>query len=133
MNLFAYGSLMDPEIMEGVSHVRRTAEPATLAGYVRKRLRGEVYPGVTAEPGSSVAGVLYRDVTAAAFVRLDAFESALYVRSEVEVHCADGATASALAYVMEAAHRSELSSEDWSYEHFLAHDRAAFWERHREK
>lgn len=126
MNLFAYGTLMDPEIMAQVSGVLCRSEKAILHQFVRKTVRGEVYPAIIMQQGSSVDGVVYFDVSAAAYERLDKFEGSLYVRTETAVICDSGECVKAHAYVIKAGHGHQLSDADWSYEKFRANHKRLF-------
>jgi gamma-glutamylcyclotransferase (GGCT)/AIG2-like uncharacterized protein YtfP len=126
MNLFAYGTLMDPEIMAQVSGSVCRSETATLHQYVRKKVRGEVYPAIIEQQGSSVDGVVYFDVSEAACERLDTFEGSLYVRTETAVICNNGECVKAYAYVIKAGHGHQLSGADWNYEKFLANHKQLF-------
>ena len=131
MNLFAYGTLMDPEIMRQVSGFESRSAEAVLQDYVRKALRGEVYPAITAREGVSVEGVLYFDLPPKAVERLDRFEGALYRRTEV-VAFLEGSKrekVEALAYVIAPEHLDRLSDRDWSFERFLQTGKGEF-QRH---
>ena len=50
MNLFAYGTLMVPEVLRAVTGREFTWREAVLRGYVRLTVRGQSYPGVFAFP-----------------------------------------------------------------------------------
>jgi len=126
MNLFAYGTLMVPEIMAQVSGSTCRSRKATLHQFVRKTVRGEVYPAIIMQQGSSVYGIVYFDVSAAAFERLDKFEGSLYVRTEIAVTCDNGECAKAHTYVIKAGHAHQLSDADWSYEKFQANHKHLF-------
>ena len=128
MHLFAYGTLMDSEIMTRVSGTSHRSRKATLPRYVRKRVRGEVYPAITGHSDGSVDGIIYYHVSSEAFDRLDRFEGALYTRRKVIVACGNGNHVAAQTYVISPRAAHLLSREDWSYEHFLRHDKPFFRE-----
>lgn len=117
-DVFAYGTLLFPEIMQAVTRARFPSEPATLAGYVRRRLRRASYPGLAPDPSSITSGVVYRGVNAAALERLDRFEGELYARERVVVDLATGERVAALAYVVRPEHRGELCDEPWDPQAF---------------
>ena len=128
MNLFAYGTLMDPEIMARVSGVESRSADAVLEGYVRKAVRGEVYPAITPQKGASVEGVLYFDLTPEVVERLDRFEGPLCRRTGV-VAVIDGSNweaVDAVAYVIVTAHIDRLSDRGWSFEKFLESGKGRF-------
>jgi gamma-glutamylcyclotransferase (GGCT)/AIG2-like uncharacterized protein YtfP len=124
--LFAYGSLMCADIMSAAAGLNCAGEPARLAGYARHPVVGEAYPGVMPQPSASVSGVLYRDLDAAAFARLDAFEGDLYDRISLTVELADGASAPAWCYVVKAVYRDRLAPGDWNFETFLTEGKTRF-------
>lgn len=121
MNLFAYGTLMWPAILEAVMGRRLAGAPAALAGYQRLRVKGASYPVVVRAADSAVEGVLYCGLTAAEFQRLDAFEGPEYDRAEIEV-----AGTKALVYVLGDAHRHIAEAAEWTPEQMRPEDLAAF-------
>jgi gamma-glutamylcyclotransferase (GGCT)/AIG2-like uncharacterized protein YtfP len=128
MNLFAYGTLMDAEIMARVSGMRCRADNAALSGYVRRAVRGEVYPAITPRPSETVDGVVYFGLTPEAFERLDRFEGPMYRRTAAAVILkgAGNEKAAAETYVIAPEHLDRLSDRDWSIEEFLKTGKARF-------
>ena len=86
--LFTYGTLLD-ETFTGYMLERPVhGEPARLLGFELVRLPRLDYPVVSAAPGKSVRGRLYRHLSAGDYVRLDAYEGVgegLYQRIAGEV------------------------------------------------
>jgi gamma-glutamylcyclotransferase (GGCT)/AIG2-like uncharacterized protein YtfP len=126
MHLFVYGTLMDQEIMSRVAGGVFSFKPAVLNDYVRRTVRGEVYPGIVARKGESVQGVLYFDLTAAAIDRLDRFEGELYRRSGVVVDAGHGASIEAQAYIIENEFVHRLSDSEWRFEAFQKYSKNRF-------
>ena len=128
MNLFAYGTLMDPEIMARVSGLRPRSENAALDGYVRKAVRGEVYPAITPRKGARVRGVLYFDLSPEAVERLDRFEGPMYRRRAVTVtaEAAGSEETAAETYVIAPENLDRLSDEDWRFDEFLKNGKGRF-------
>lgn len=128
--LFAYGTLMWPEILHALIGPLATPRPATLADYARYRLRQRVFPGIVPEASASTDGVVFEGMTAARWRRLDAWESSLYERLAVSVTLPDGSTCRACTYVVSPAQRHRLSKHAWSVAQFtrlhLAEYRARF-------
>ncbi len=112
-HVFAYGTLLYPDVMEAVTGAQFASEEALLKGFARYQLRGRVYPGVVEAPGSATGGRLYRDVGALALELLDRFEGSLYERRAVQVTRADGTRVEAQAYVVPARHRFHLAPQPW--------------------
>ena len=127
---FTYGSLMWADIMARVCGREFAAEPASLAGHARRPVRGQDYPGLQAAPGAVVPGRLYRDVDAAAWARLDAFEGEEYERAEVLVALADGRTLPAFVYRFRAAFADRLLPGDWDVTAFEREGRQRFLARY---
>lgn len=127
---FTYGTLMCVDIMSAVSGRAVSGEPATLAGFARRAVRGEDYPGIRPATDALVTGVLYRNLDATALARLDAFEGEQYQRQTVEVALADGSRVAADTYVIKAEHAALLSAEDWDFDAFLAEGKRRFESRY---
>ncbi len=108
MNLFAYGTLMWPEVLAAVMGRRMESAPAVLKDHKRLRVKGQCYPAVVPSQGDSVEGALYRGLTAEEFRRLDLFEGAEYDRIK---HDFDGAPA--FVYVLSAEHARLAAAEPW--------------------
>ncbi len=130
MNLFAYGTLMDEAIMHNVCGERFQSRVATLSGYMRKKLCGEVYPGIIRQADSKVKGRVYFDVTAQALQYLDQFEGSFYQRQLVSAVFDDGASMEVETYVLTKSCAKLLSAEDWSLEEFLNRDKPLFVDKY---
>lgn len=130
MNLFAYGTLQVPAVMERVAGGPVAApEPAVLTGYRRFLLRDKTYPGIVETAEATVAGMLFRDLTAEVVRRLDAFEDPIYERLPVRVTLG-AETVDAFAYVVPVARRGLLDTVEWSLERFRERDLTRFLETH---
>ena len=116
--LFAYGTLQLPEVMLAVTGRNFAAHPARLDHYARHRLRGKSYPGLRPAPGASVDGLLYLDIDADAWQRLDDFEDDFYRREPVRVTAADGAEWAAQTYVVREECQGLLLPGEWSLAEF---------------
>lgn len=130
MNLFVYGTLMDEAIMRNVCGERFQSRAATLSGYMRKKLRGEVYPGIISQPNSVVEGRVYFDVTRQALQYLDQFEGSFYRRKLVSPVCSDDESIEAESYVLSESCATLLSEEDWNLEEFLVRDKQLFQDKY---
>ncbi len=119
-HVFAYGTLMFPEVLAAVTGRLRMGEPATLAGFRRWRVRDRVYPAITEEPGASVQGQLYRDLKPGELGMLDRFESEFYDRCELTVTDGDGQSLSAWAWVLRPGREWMISRDPWSPEAFVS-------------
>jgi gamma-glutamylcyclotransferase (GGCT)/AIG2-like uncharacterized protein YtfP len=126
MNLFAYGTLMDIDILASVAGSRPGCRAAVLSGYGRKRVSGEVYPALVEEQGGRVEGVLYLDFPEPAWPRLDRFEGEMYRRIGVHVLDAAGGSHPAETYLCRPEFTHLLTKADWSFEEFLKSGKKLF-------
>ncbi|MFW5845176.1 MAG: gamma-glutamylcyclotransferase family protein, partial [Planctomycetota bacterium] len=79
--LFAYGTLMFPEVFARVAGPPVLASsPCVLLGWRRHALRDATYPALVPCPGKRVQGVCYVEPATGQLQRLDAFEGDEYER-----------------------------------------------------
>jgi gamma-glutamylcyclotransferase (GGCT)/AIG2-like uncharacterized protein YtfP len=126
LHLFAYGTLMCPEIMIRVVTTLPASLPARLDHYRRGPLLGVDYPAIFACNGAAVDGLLYLDLPEAAWSRLDDFEDKIYSRQPVTVQLADGRRLAAETYVLRDEYHWRLGQAAWSFEEFLKSGQARF-------
>lgn len=115
-HVFTYGSLMFAPVWRRVVRGDYRLAPARLDGYARLAIAGETYPGMVAQEGASVAGVLYFDVDARDVAALDAFEGEDYRRDPVRVTLDAGGMIDAQTYVYLLPQK--LTSLPWQPEAF---------------
>lgn len=125
-DLFTYGSLMCEDIMTEVAGAPLPCEPATLHGYRRFLVKDEEYPGVVAEAGGLVAGIVYHGIDVENWRRLDRFEGEMYDRKPVTVRYADGRLAKVDCYVFRPEFIHRLSSTEWDFAAFLQDGKTVF-------
>jgi len=122
MNVFAYGSLILPEVWGAVTGERHRSEPGRLSGYIRRRVRGATYPGIVTDDrsgaGEWIDGAIYYDVGADALAALDEFESDFYVRVTLEAHDGRGEAVRCEAYLVPPENAHLLSDEVWDLDRF---------------
>jgi gamma-glutamylcyclotransferase (GGCT)/AIG2-like uncharacterized protein YtfP len=124
-SLFAYGTLVFPEVLSAVAGRPLAREPATLEGYLRRGVIGEIFPAIVeGAEHDRVAGVLYAGLDSREWARLDRFEGDLYVRRRVTVARGD-----AFAYVLAARWRHRLAAQPWDPAAFARDHLAAFLAR----
>jgi gamma-glutamylcyclotransferase (GGCT)/AIG2-like uncharacterized protein YtfP len=127
---FTYGSLMWADIMARVCGRDFASEPASLAGHRRHPVRGQDYPGLRPAAGALVPGKVYRDIDAAAWARLDAFEGVEYERVDMLVTLADGTALPAQSYRFRTEFAGRLLKGDWDAEAFAREGRERFIARY---
>jgi gamma-glutamylcyclotransferase (GGCT)/AIG2-like uncharacterized protein YtfP len=130
MHLFAYGTLTFPEVWERVVGKHFASEPATLDGFVVRRVVDDVYPVmISADDASRVCGLVYRDLDEAMLTHLDDYESDLYDRVAVTAKLSSGEAIECQAYVLPSRHLSHASESPWNSEEFAARQLASYMER----
>lgn len=113
MQLFAYGTLTHPEVMQAVTGSRFRSRPARLEGFARYSLSEVLYPGLVEEPGAVTSGVLYSGLTGPVRDCLDRFEGDWYRRTAVRVETGDGVLSEAFTYVIRSAARHRVTTAPW--------------------
>ena len=125
-HLFAYGTLMSNDIMAEISGSHLSPVSATLRGYRRMCVKGEHYPALVPDAAGHVEGVVYLDVYATTWDRLDRFEGEMYAREIVNVELDDGHTVSAETYVGRAEYMGYLVDAEWDFAEFLRKNKGSF-------
>ena len=113
MNLFAYGTLMFPDVWARAAREECVSRKAVLHGYEARRLSGVSFPGLIEAPDVRTPGLVYMDVSPEAMVRLDAYEDDFYVRIPVTVELEDGEALEAQVYLISPEHRFMVLPERW--------------------
>ena len=126
-DVFVYGSLMVPEVLEAVVGRHFDARPAELHGFARcsvadpdRRAKG---PVLLAEEGAVTWGLVLRGVDAASLARLDAFERRFHL-IEVDV-VTNGRAERVKMFELPDVSRLPLV-RGWSVEAFRARHLAAY-------
>ncbi|MDY6979643.1 MAG: gamma-glutamylcyclotransferase family protein [Pseudomonadota bacterium] len=118
-HLFTYGTLELPEVFVAVTGQTQAGIPATLNGYARYRLEGEVYPGIIATPGEGLQGTLYQDLSPEIHYKIDHYEDTCYEKRQVRVTTKDGQELFAMAYVIPDEKSRLLSTRRWDQQQFI--------------
>ena len=126
-NLFAYGSLMYEQVWQALFGEVFVGEVATLEGYSRRRIKGDVYPVIFPGDGS-VQGILFRNLTEAIVEKLDRFEGDLYQRVQVEV-MSSSVLVPAFTYVLKKSHYGVIG-DHWNKRAFESSDLSRFLSRY---
>jgi gamma-glutamylcyclotransferase (GGCT)/AIG2-like uncharacterized protein YtfP len=118
MNIFAYGTLMIPEVMYAVTTREFRFKNAILRGYARFTVKGESYPGIIPVTDAVTEGIIYFDVDELSLTRLNAFEGDLYQRTPVRVETEKDEILNAETYIIRPEYRGYLSSKKWNVKEF---------------
>lgn len=125
-HLFAYGSLMCNDIMQGVCCQTLEHEAALLHDYSRRTVRARPFPALIEARGDQVEGVLYRGVSQEALLRLDRFEGQMYARQLVLVQLSSGDPLACEAFVIEPEYLGLVDDSPWDFEYFQREGRGRF-------
>jgi gamma-glutamylcyclotransferase (GGCT)/AIG2-like uncharacterized protein YtfP len=127
MHLFAYGTLMFPEVWDRVVGRGFTPAPATATGFAVYRVRNGLYPVLVRAVASQVVqGVVYRDLDAETIAALDAYESDFYERIAIDATLADGTTLTSQAYLLSSENLRHASEEPWDAADFKRNSLASY-------
>lgn len=130
MTLFAYGTLLVPEIWLAVTGRDCPSAEAVLPGYEIRRVKGGDFPGIIrAREADSVPGRVFTGLNAEILQRLDAYEDTFYERIAVTLLDRRGNPLESEAYVVPERHRGVLSDESWTLEWFREHAMADYLAR----
>lgn len=115
--LFAYGTLMFPEVISAVVGRAPQGLAAEIAGYKNCGVKNRSFPGLLHTGEENVTGILYPGLSLNEWAKLDAFEDDFYRLQEVTV-TVEGAARRALAYVVPLENADVLTQETWDAEAF---------------
>lgn len=119
MHLFTYGTLMFPDVWQGVARLNAASHPARCPGFAAFTVQGEVYPAMLPAAGHEVHGRVYLDLDPATLARIDLFEGDDYYRDEVEVVRLDGTILACQTYLLRSDRYHRITSQRWDRETYL--------------
>jgi len=125
-HLFVYGTLMCEDIMQEVSGCLPEHRRGVLEGYTRFRVRDHVYPGLLQREGNRVEGVVYLNVPASAYKRLDRFEAEMYIRRNVSITIDGVGRLTAETYIVRPEYVDRLEEAEWDFSEFLSRGKSKF-------
>jgi len=119
MHVFTYGSLMFDRVWANVVTGDYGKVDGRLYGYVRRRIKGENYPGlVPSNEAEYVDGKIYMDVVYGDILRLDRFEGEYYQRIMEKCELSKGRWLTAGVYVLKKQYMNLLADEEWDPDWF---------------
>ena len=130
MNIFAYGTLIVPEVMQRVAGKSFRAREGVLRGYARFRVKDGPEAAVIPFPDMQTDGVVYYDVDEESLRRLDSFEGPLFHRVEANVEAENGEWVEADIYVLRLRQRERLTAKPWDELQFREKDLERFLHAH---
>ena len=114
-DLFAYGTLADPALLNQLIGRAPAHVDATLPDHAAWWVTGCEYPGLVAAPGAATRGRLLLDLNAAELARIDRYEGEEYHRVVVVVVDIAGGRRPALTYLFRDRFRDRLSDRRWKF------------------
>lgn len=118
MNIFVYGPLMFPEIIQAVVGRKLSYRAGLLRGYVRVGVRDQPQAALFPFPDTSTQGLVYVEVDQAASKKMDVFLGSLFDRVEVNIETDDGEWIEAETHVFKVRKRKLLTSKPWDADEF---------------
>ncbi len=115
-NVFVYGSLLFPEIAEGLCRQKLSAESAVLNGFARFALKGADYPAIIRKENSKVKGKVLLNLDERALELLTFYEGDEYELIPVKVELSEESV-DALVFVWTGGNEF-LETFDWNAERF---------------
>ena len=122
--VFVYGSLLFPEIADGLCGQKLKWENATLIGYSRFALKGADYPAIIKENSSKVEGKILLSLDQDSVELLTLYEGDEYEIVPVKVKTHSGSI-NAVAFVWKAGNEF-FEDFDWSKEQFKSESLAFY-------
>jgi len=129
VDLFVYGTLRSSGVRKRLVHADCDTIDATIAGWIVRRVKGELYPGIVR--GDGVArGTIVFSVSHDDIARLDRFEGEEYVKTDaVAVGIADRRRYPVVVYRFKD--EDALSDEQWDFDAFEKNGLAPFLKNER--
>jgi gamma-glutamylcyclotransferase (GGCT)/AIG2-like uncharacterized protein YtfP len=118
-DLFVYGSLRCPEVLEVLLGRVPQGRPATATGWRAAKLMHQIYPGLTPAEGTA-EGIVISDLSEAEWQMLNTFEDPIYDLRRLELSNAD----SAWAYV--CSDGTPVSDDNWDIDQFISTQMEAY-------
>ncbi len=128
-DLFCYGTLQIPAVMQAVVGRCFEGRDAVLTGFTAVQVRRADYPGLAPSPGRTAAGQLYFDLPPEALTILDRFEGRLYIRRRLTVRTLDGRRRGAWVYVIRPGREKCLTAAAWKRRTFMRRQFRRFMQR----
>lgn len=114
IHLFAYGTLMVPQMVRRLLGRGITSVSGTLEDYACYAVKHQIYPAIVAVNGSNVSGLVYQDLMENDLEKLDQYEGDMYDRTEVRVQLSDGNYILCQTYVCKVEYYSYLDNKLWT-------------------
>ncbi len=118
MNIFVYGPLMFPEIIQAIIGRKISFRAGLLRGYVRVGVRDQPQAAMIPFPDTSTQGLVYLEVDKVALKNMDVYLGKFFDRVEVNIETDGGEWIEAETHVFKLSKRKLLSSKPWDEDEF---------------
>lgn len=118
-DLFVYGTLMLDEVWDRLIRHKHQKLDATVHGFARYTVTGEVYPGLRHKLHGKVHGVLVRGLNKNELNVIDRFEGQYYTRKRIVADVDSFGKVSCETYLFKKNYLHLLSTTEWSKDAFL--------------
>ncbi len=119
---------MIPEVFRKVTGKLYRTQNAILNGYERFKLSGESYPAIIRKTDATTEGIIYFDISATDFEKLDHFEGDLYKKVNAPVHAKNQQVVNVILYVLKDGNELLLSQQKWDKSAFIDFELKQFLE-----
>jgi gamma-glutamylcyclotransferase (GGCT)/AIG2-like uncharacterized protein YtfP len=126
VSLFTYGTLMLPEILGLIVGRTCHGEDAILHNFKRRKIRNELYPGITPAIGEKVDGKIYHLLQPDEINKLTAFEGDAYELLPVTARSRVDGDHDCLTYIIKEKYLFLMTDHEWSPEDFIRHHKDMF-------
>lgn len=115
-NIFVYGTLLSPAILEKLTGKSFKTSEVILAGYKRICVKNRDYPAIIQQEGSKTVGLLIENMDDLSLAIISFYEGDEYEKKKVTVN-SDGKSTTALTFVWVKGNEL-LDDEEWDFQHF---------------
>ena len=116
-DLFVYGTLCFPEIVEKLTGKTFQSEQAILKGFHRRRVKNADYPAIVKNDNSEVKGILFHDVDDLSFQIINFYEGDDYRCKTLGININDGFV-NAKVFIWDSDY-NRLDHVDWDSNKFF--------------
>ena len=121
--IFAYGTLMFPEVLSALCGQEYPHQVVALHGFARYQVAGQIYPGIIRERGALTVGHVYCGLDVDALRVIDQYEGEFYDRRRLFLKVSAHLLLPAYAYIVPERFAHRLTDKSWDHKQFTRHRR----------
>lgn len=126
MNLFAYGTLQFPEVLNFLLNETFYSEEVEVPGFDRRALKNEIFPAVIKSELKTVSGCLFVGIPDDKRAVLDEFEEDYYTPELIMVSSKKHGQVEAIIYLLREEFLKLLEDCDWDKKQFEANNLSSY-------